>query len=518
MRVICYNQYPGLYEDIHSMTEDLPRIAGLGFKQVWINPIYLPCKTNPIPGMADRINCPYAMQDQKISPRYAKDEQAVKNYTKTVSDLKMIPMFDLVARHVAIDHSLVLNKPKWFKRHLNGNLVMHNMDENYNPTSSNPWCDIACFNYDDPQITDEILNEFWEPFLRYNLVDLGFKGIRLDAPLMIPPPVVKRLLEIAKKICVEHHKEAPIVIAETVGIGDEKIILGFKNSGITHAMNSCYWMSSSAEVGEHLLELWREDYNWYTHNKGILQQIGPTVGYAGSHDEPRYVQALLDKGIPNNPIVLASYMKKKIAEAAFSSEGGWILLYGDEFGVREKVNLFNTTPKHYHAAQALQTFDISNYIRSINSTLSQLPDPIFPQWQQRVFLDSYPDLVIFLIHQGEGYSGETQLVITNTSEEKNFILTEETLKEIMLVNGRNENKDNLPGAIFLAGDIFDVDLGQDINWDKIPIYTNFYTEKKNEAAQSYINLKPEIPSFFQVQDPLDNRIDLEKRVELGPIN
>lgn len=78
-RICCYNQYPGLYQDFDAMREDLQRIQKMGFKQVWVNPFYTPCQYNPVPNMANRIHSPYAMQDESIYPRYAKNEKAFSN-------------------------------------------------------------------------------------------------------------------------------------------------------------------------------------------------------------------------------------------------------------------------------------------------------------------------------------------------------------------------------------------------------------------------------------------------------
>ena len=176
-RLRCYNQYPGLYKNFDSMREDLTRIKKLGFRQVWVNPFYTPCQTNPIPNSEQKIHSPYAMQDDVVYPRYASDETAVIAYTAEAKSLGLIPMFDLVPRHVAVDNRFVNGDPdllnhngidtrKWFKRHDNGNLKFRNMDENYNQTGENPWSDAAEFDYDNPEIRQQIMQYFWELLCR----------------------------------------------------------------------------------------------------------------------------------------------------------------------------------------------------------------------------------------------------------------------------------------------------------------------------------------------------------------
>ncbi len=44
---------------------------------------------------------PYAMQDESIYPRYAKNEKSVQQYTAKANELGLMPVFDLVARHLA---------------------------------------------------------------------------------------------------------------------------------------------------------------------------------------------------------------------------------------------------------------------------------------------------------------------------------------------------------------------------------------------------------------------------------
>lgn len=462
-RIRCYNQYPGLYKDILSMRDDLSRIRALGFEQVWINPIFTPCQTNPIPNMSDRIHSPYAMQNETISSRYAATDDVVKEYTKTARDLGLMPIFDLVAKHVAIDHRFVtgdselmekhrIDTRKWFKRHNNGHLMLHNMDEHYNPLTDNPWADVASFNYDDPQIMEEIITYFWKPFLRYNIVDLGFRGIRIDAPGLMPPHVIPRLIQLAKQYCHECQEDNPIIIAETVGRGSMDSFLTLKDTA-THTMNSSFWMPGPDDGAQY--DLWRQDANWFADNKGLLQQTGPTVGFPGSHDTARAIQQFKDKGITDRT-TLEKRMLEKIAVTAFSSDGGWILQYGDEFGASKAVNVFETTPIEYHLNGELQFLNCSDFVYQINQTIQQLPKPTFPEWSQRIFMESNPDLVIFLVHQGKGFSGPSFVIVANTNKEKQVSLTEENLREIMLANGRNtapELRQLLPNTLYLCGSI-----------------------------------------------------------------
>lgn len=461
-RIRCYNQYPGLYKNFDEMSRDLERIRGMGFDYVWVNPFYTPCQHNPIPDMESRIHSPYAMQNETISRRYAMDEKNVRQYTEEAHRLGLTPVFDLVARHVAIDHRFVTGDPemlekyhidtsKWFKRHPNGNLVMHNMDENYHALTTNPWCDIATFNYDDPVVRDQVIEYFWKPFIQYNIEVLGFQAVRIDAPAMVDNEVLIRLTKIINESSQRRFHHDAVIIAETIGRGymDENLAL----KGVaTHVMNSVFWMPGPEGGYGYQYDLWRQDDNWFTQNKGLLQQVGPTIGFAGSHDEPRYTQQVMDNHVTGSD-VLAKRMREKIATACFCSDGGWILLYGDEYGATTAVNVFDPTPIEYHKDRGLQLFDLTDYISEINFIIKKLPEPQFPEWVQRVFHDDHPDLVTFIIHQGWGYSGKSLVVTVNTDPSRQVVLNSHDIAQIMKANGRNNSteKQQPPSAVYLCG-------------------------------------------------------------------
>jgi starch synthase (maltosyl-transferring) len=216
--LLCYNQFPGNYgnKPFEAMANDLKRIADMGFRQVWINPIFKPCQEvlvdpNKKPGS------PYAMYDYlEYNQAYGEINDAkVKQYTSMARSLGMEPLFDFVGRHVAIDCPLVNNDTaykiahnippeidtsKWFKRHENVNFEIYRMDEDYQreDPSREPWSDVATFNYDDPKILNEVFEYFWKPFLEKNF-ELGFTGIRIDAPGYMPKVFHEKIWPYVKK-------------------------------------------------------------------------------------------------------------------------------------------------------------------------------------------------------------------------------------------------------------------------------------------------------------------------------
>lgn len=485
-----YNQYPGSYQTFSDMRDDLMRIKSMGFKQVWVNPFYDTCKKNPFKGYEHKVYCPYAMRDhQTLNPEYGADFEDVKEYTKTAKDLDLVPIFDLVVNHVAIDHPFVEGDPslkaqgidtkRWFKRHKNGNLMVKGMNDQleWDGKSSNPWTDVAQFDYSNPEIRDEIFKYLWKPFIDFNIETLGFMGARIDAPGRIPHDVHAQVLGYLKKRCEEVHQAEPYIVAETVGSGNPEGDLAAISGLATHTMNSSFWMPGPEGHREENgftrpYSIWRDDngswkdskgvyhhsggQNWYAPLKGIMQLAAPTAGHSGSHDEDRYPHILHEKWGITNPVILKQRMLEMIMVAAFGSDGGHILAYGDEYGVEERINL--------HKRQVINLdkqsqYDLTKEIALINNVVKVLPPPAKPEWTQRVFHDKYPELVIFIVHEGEGFNCKSHVIIGNSynDEDKKIIIDQKMLDEILTANGRNSII-KMPEKLFLCGRMTPKDL------------------------------------------------------------
>ena len=81
------------------------------------------------------------MRDRsQLNPLFGSSLEEVKAYVQEAIFLGLTPIFDLVLRHVSIDNPLVsgehpkftdkIDTSRWFQRHPNDNLVIHNLDEN----------------------------------------------------------------------------------------------------------------------------------------------------------------------------------------------------------------------------------------------------------------------------------------------------------------------------------------------------------------------------------------------------
>ena len=464
-RLRLFNPFPGCYDNLKKIIEDLDRIALMGFRQIWINPFYKPCQKNPL--TPHKFNCPYAMQDHtSLNPEYGDDLGVVAEFTRRAAKLGLVPLFDLVARHIAIDHPIVagdvelikhgIDTTKWFKRHPNGNFVIKGLDADYKPTEADPWSDVVEFNYDDPLILKQIFEYFWKPFIVYNIQKLGFMGARLDVVWQIPRAALELLLPFIQETCLKTHQREAYLVAETLAITQEGIenIKGL----VTHTMNSVYWMPGPEGRNEHTYNLWLDDNNWYELSKKSLQQAGPSAGFAGSHDEQRYTQFLEERAI-KDPVIQKQRMLESMMVAAFSSDGGHIVCFGDEYGIKDRISLVQKRP--IRVLQERQ-FDLTTEIAAINKIVASLPIDS-QERTQRVMYAQHPSLVIFIVHQET--RGETLLIIGNSYDEGNRIVVDQNmLSEIMNANGRNKELPESRVRLFACGN---VSFAPEIDYEKM---------------------------------------------------
>lgn len=474
----CCNQFPRRYANIDAMTAELPQLAELGFNAVWINPIHKTgkhlkqgkSKFGSLYAIADyaQFHPDFSVVERKSGGKpkdmkdweaFREDKKAVRHYTDEARKLGMTPMFDLVLVHAAIDSKLVENKDfiskragvdtsKWFKRHPNGNLVVHGLDENGQVIGNKVWDDVAQFNYDDPKITDEIFKHLWEPYIDMYVEELGFQGARIDAVGHTPPHILKRALDYMEKKCLEVHGKKPKVLGETLGSGDERIG-DYRDVGLTHVTNLAYW--APTEIGPNIgwdktevRDLWeRQSGGWFTHNMGLQQQMvhcghdgnvyndhtGGTVGFCSFHDGEPWGRRLHNAQI-REPAEVERGMREKMAQSAFVSDSGWFMMSGDMYADKRKYHVFDDK----NVMEPEPQCDLRPFIKQINDILSKQPASKMGSWPERFFYDDQPDLMMIKRHIGFGHDGESTLVLVNLNPEKELTLGSKQIADIARIS------------------------------------------------------------------------------------
>jgi len=300
------------------MTEDLPRIQHMGFNNVWVNPLFEPCQSmewsereiarglDPVGASGESKNLrskpgsPYATRSFAINKQFSnhknepigeaerqeKDYDDIHAYTQKAASLGMTPMCDFIMRHVAVDNPLVKQKPHWFRHHPNGNFVFFGRNDKYHVVGQS-WDDVLEFNYSDPKIRREIMEEYLKPMADLVVGRLGFQGLRIDAAGQIPREVYEEIIPYMDQICQQHHGKPPVMLGETLGQNVDE----FMHTGgyMDYVYNSVFFQPFTRDA-------WDVDDTDFSAAKGKLQKhVAPTVGFPGNHDTARLADYYLNQ-------------------------------------------------------------------------------------------------------------------------------------------------------------------------------------------------------------------------------
>ncbi len=432
--ILClYNQFPSMYANLREMTLDIPRIAAMGFNAVWINPFHPSARTTVQRGKFQVSESYYAPVDyNEIDPLIGSHEM-LEQWIQTVSSEGLIPVFDLVLKHVGIGINFTEQrlKEEWFKSP-NSDSIMNDVrdfrysfDEKESPDKSRP-------NETELEVLwKEVFDNFWKPYI-HTWLQRGFRGVRIDAVRFLPPYILRDVCAYIRKI-----NPQAIIFGELLyerNIEPLLKLLREQNVQITHITNSLYWANFSTEMRT---TYFKNDRGNTPEMLGLLNAVtheppyryGGSVGFGGSHDEDSLFTA------SKKNLVRA---KQKIASVAFTSTGGWFLICGDEFGHTRKKNnppfpfkiikgkSLKISAGEWHLPETAH--DLTIFIKQINSVLGCLPPTTANDWIEHLVLKTHPELIIML--KNVDSTGNTaRLIIANCTDE-NVIIDEGTLEHI----------------------------------------------------------------------------------------
>ncbi len=371
-RVNIYNIVPPDYLSFEAMREDLHRIQDMGFNAVWLNPFLEVGKQfyqRPIEGedgMHWVKDCLYAatydgykvtengqqhyyilnlqnpmdrFSTKEISDAIAANERTIEQiqaFTRDAYSLGLTPMFDLVLNHIAIDSPLYRQKA-WF------------LQDQPHPIFD----DVIGFMYEDhanSEINQRIFDEFWKDKIDFYIDTLCFRGVRVDCVSYTNRYIMEIALRyIRNKLQTKYGIENPIIFGELIGKKETQptfpqmqALGAMKMEGhlipFSHLMLGTNELIpiSYADIGtdvnvndESLLKLDLID----------ASPISGLLGAAGTHDRlPLYpsckklFKETHDRFVGDEHAELLRMMKEKILMTVISSNAGWYLMSGDEFG------------------------------------------------------------------------------------------------------------------------------------------------------------------------------------------
>ena len=280
-------------------------------------------------------------------------------------------------------------------------------------------------NYADPGVAKEILERLWKPFIeRY--IGYGFCGVRIDAIKHIDPTFLRQICSFIYDCCVARHSTPPVLFGELLygehEGGPETFEPVIRGIGLSHVLNFLPDENFLADQSQSLI-------GWVGHRIGLHRSylvngnpgfLGGTISCAGNHDKGT-LTARLSK-CSGLPAELLSKKKEFLFFTAFTSDGGWYALSGDECGYnpdRKCLTFRGYKPPNWAALLATSESGLlTPFIQQINACLGALPplvgeDPGF--WVERFWFEHAGHPLVAVVRHYPGHPHEVIMADCSTS-------------------------------------------------------------------------------------------------------
>jgi starch synthase (maltosyl-transferring) len=336
--VRIYNLFPSLVGSIDDWSNELARIAALGFDWVYVNPFHETGYSGSL----------YAVKDYyRFNPLFrgaasADDDTLLRGFVDAARARGIGVMMDLVVNHTARDSALTVDHPDWYRRDGNGEIESPSASDPAEPSNVTVWTDLAELDYDERPARGELVAYMAAVVRHY--VALGIRGFRCDAAYKVPSDVWRELMQAARAV-----KPDTLFAAENLGAPDEAVE-ALRPAGFDYLFNSSKW--------------WDFRAGWLLDQYEKYRHIAPSIAFPESHDTPRLASEL---GARDAAAIAAEYRFRYLFAATFSS--GVMLPIGYEFGYGAALDVVMTKP---HSREEPR-FDISPYIARVNAMKAAVP-------------------------------------------------------------------------------------------------------------------------------------------------
>lgn len=318
-----YNLFPRLYKGIEDWYAVADSAKYMGFNALYLNPFLKTGNTNSIYAIDD-----YYEFDTLIFAQDTQEEITLKlkDFLLYCDELELLPIFDLVINHSAMDSHLVKEHPQWYRHDEQGSILPATTY-----TSSGKlviWGDCARFQYAD---RENGLWQYMEELCRYYL-GIGFKGFRCDVAYHVPDDFWKYLIESLRTDFPD-----VLFIGEAFLASSEEIY-ALANAGFHYIFNSSKW--------------WNYTSDWYFDHNEKLRIAIPNIGFPDNHDTMRLMH-----DYDGN---LNKCIQKLFFTAIVSS--GFLMTNGFEYGFQKKLDVHNTSPASWENTGIDIRDDIKNIL------------------------------------------------------------------------------------------------------------------------------------------------------------
>src|SRR5437868_7406133 len=137
-----YNLFPPLIGSVTQWTNHIPRIAGMKFDWIYLNPFH----SQGFSGSIYAIKDPYSLSECVRDATTGRDEpSALRQFTAEAGRHGIRVMMDLVINHTAKDAVLTEDHPEWYRRNADGTLYSPRAIDPDDPRKVTIWGDLAEF-------------------------------------------------------------------------------------------------------------------------------------------------------------------------------------------------------------------------------------------------------------------------------------------------------------------------------------------------------------------------------------
>ncbi len=331
-----YNLFPLLAGTVPQWQAHLPRIAGLGFDWVFVNPFHYP-------GFSGSL---YAVKDYyRLNPLFQGDagrpgEALLRDFVDDAHRHGLRVMMDLVVNHTAKDSVLVRDHPEWFKRNPDGSVRSPGATDPDDPEKFTEWGDLAEIDYDDAAARAGLVDTWRAVTIHY--ARLGFDGFRCDAAYKVPAAVWRAIIAAVHAVSPEAE-----FMAENLGCTTEETE-ALKEAGFHYLFSSAKWWDFRAD--------------WLLEQYETNRRIAPSIAFPESHDTDRLVNE-----VPAGEDVLAHYRLRTLFSAFAAA--GWMMPIGFEYGFGKPLHVVDTRPTDWEDKR----FDLSDFIAAVNRVKAETP-------------------------------------------------------------------------------------------------------------------------------------------------
>ncbi|MBI5533137.1 MAG: alpha-amylase [Deltaproteobacteria bacterium] len=335
-----YNLFPLLAGPITGWVELLDRIIAMGFDWVFINPFHYPGFSGSLYAVKDYYRLhPLVQGDSRESP-----EELLSTFVRAAQRRGLRVAMDLVINHTSKDSLLAEQHPEFFEHEKDGSLRSPSAIDPADSRKVTVWGDLAEIDFS-KRPEREALVAYWKKLVVHHAA-LGFRGFRCDAAYKVPAEVWTELIE-EGRTCGD-----VIFFAETLGcrLAEAK---GLAGAGFDYFFNSSKWWDFRAP--------------WLLEQYQSFRSTAPSIAFPESHDTPRLVAELRDKGVKDVGAIEAFYRQRYLFAAFFSS--GLMMPMGFDRGYDRKLDVVTTRPEH----AGPDLFDLGPFIAATHRAKTSIP-------------------------------------------------------------------------------------------------------------------------------------------------